>query len=118
MKSKIFRLTEEDITCFELIKTHQGLPDDTKALRFALSIACKQTAPNLKERKSVYTKPIKVRKYTDEQVSMYCGKTQLSKGWCPKCSTKLLPVLFRECACLRSEQGVEELRSWLINQYE
>ena len=139
MIRKNFKFEDTDIKILEELKARMNISTDIGAIRYALSLTTKDAVsvypsllplePQLTTtatatlspaaiKREAYLNPPKVRKYTDEQVSMYCAKTPFSKGYCPKCSTEFKQMLCGECACLKSPAGIAELMAWLINQYE
>ena len=118
MKSKAFRLTEQDCSNLSIIKETQGLPCEVDALRYALKLAAdfSETTQNLPKS----TQMVKIRKYSDEYINDWISKNGVGmpRVMCPlHTSTYIF-----SCGCITLDEnknpiGKERLINWFKEQY-
>lgn len=119
MKQKIFRLTDDDIANLDAIRSRENLPDDTKALRFAL-VYTANTKMNIgmdfavgADKSVLFPAPVKKRKYDDLYIQNWIERN--SSGF-PKTKCPLHDIEIWSCKCI--EKNREALVNWFREQYE
>ena len=113
MKSKAFRLTEQDCSNLSIIKETQGLPCEVDALRYALKLAAdfSETTQNLPKP----TQMVKIRKYSDEYIDELISENagKFTNVLCPFHTSGNVST----CGCLKDEAAQEQFKIKLQQIY-
>ena len=121
MKSKAFRLTDNDLSNLSIIKEEQAFLNEIDAIRYALKLAVNSEPIKSEPIKPIIVAddagPVKKRKYTDEYIATWIEKnsTGMPNVYCPIHTAAYIYA----CGCLTLNGEVnEEGRLRIINWFK